>query len=67
MLTDSTPVETIVDSRDAPHRHGHRLRRLGAAGALRCKAGVRNYMAYITGAIPVGTYDSKSLAILGRG
>jgi hypothetical protein len=35
--------------------------------ALRWNAGVNNYMAYVTGDIPVGTYDSMRLANLGAG
>ena len=35
--------------------------------ALRWNAGVNNYMAYITGDIPVGAYDSTRLANLGLG
>jgi hypothetical protein len=35
--------------------------------ALRWNAGVNNYMAYVTGDIPVGVYNSSSLANLGIG
>jgi hypothetical protein len=35
--------------------------------ALRWNAGVNNYMAYITGDIPVGQYDSTNLANMGLG
>src|SRR5580698_3933792 len=35
--------------------------------ALRWNAGVNNYMAYVTGDIPVGAYDSMRLANLGSG
>ena len=35
--------------------------------ALRWNAGVNNYMAYVTGDIPVGAYDSTRLANLGLG
>jgi hypothetical protein len=35
--------------------------------ALRWNAGVHNYMAYITGDIPVGTYSSTRLANIGIG
>ena len=35
--------------------------------ALRWNAGVHNYMAYITGDIPVGAYESSRLANLGLG
>lgn len=35
--------------------------------ALRWNAGVHNYMTYITGDVPVGTYDSTRLANIGIG
>lgn len=35
--------------------------------AVRWNAGVNNYMAYLTGDIPVGKYDSRDLANLGLG
>ena len=35
--------------------------------SLRWNAGVHNFMTYVTGDIPVGAYDSKSLANLGIG
>jgi hypothetical protein len=35
--------------------------------ALRWNAGVHNYMAYVTGDIPVGAYDSNRLANIGIG
>ena len=35
--------------------------------AVRWNAGVNNYMAYVTGDIPVGTYDSTRLSNIGIG
>jgi hypothetical protein len=35
--------------------------------SLRWNAGVNNFMTYVTGAIPIGTYDPANLANLGTG
>lgn len=40
---------------------------LGPFGMLKWNAGVNNYMTYVTGSIPVGSYDSDRLANTGFG